>query len=240
MSVAGDPALPAGEFGAWLAELRASLRDDRAMDVACGDCSGCCTASYFVTLRPNDVAARAHIPQALRVPAPNGPPGHELVGYDERGHCPMLADGRCTIHAHRPQTCRTYDCRVYAAAGIAAGGPAQARITQRSRQWSFEYADERARRAHAAVIRAARFLRDDAASFPRGRAPSRPPEVAVAAIKVYALFLDDAVPDDAAAKRALAQRVIDVARAFDAGDEGVADHAAGTSAGGGPDAVGAG
>ncbi|MFA6001077.1 MAG: hypothetical protein WC828_03075 [Thermoleophilia bacterium] len=38
------------------------------------------------------------------------------------GCCPMLIDGGCSIYEHRPLTCRIYDSRVFAAAGIVAGG----------------------------------------------------------------------------------------------------------------------
>ena len=30
----------------------------------------------------------------------------------------MLIDNQCSIYEHRPRTCRTYDCRVFAAAGL--------------------------------------------------------------------------------------------------------------------------
>ena len=74
----------------------------------------------IVAVRPHrtDRAdALAHIPKQLLFPAPQQP--DELVmGYDERGHCPMLVDDRCSIYDHRPQACRTYDCRVLAATGL--------------------------------------------------------------------------------------------------------------------------
>jgi Fe-S-cluster containining protein len=205
---------PAGEFGAWLRAVRAALRDDGDSDVACGTCTGCCTSSYFITVRPQDVAARRRIPVELLVPVPNAPPGLQLMGYDERGHCPMLRDGRCSIYADRPQTCRTYDCRVYAAAGLSPGADKPV-IAERVRAWEFTYADDDARRAHAAVRLAAKFIRDDAASFPRGAVPDRTGEVAVAALKAYEAFLDLRVPDAREEKRRLAERTIELVRAFD-------------------------
>ena len=63
-----------------------------------------------------DRHARAH-PAALRFPRPGRPKGHVVLGYDEHGRCPMLGDHGCTIYEHRPRTCRTYDCRVFAATG---------------------------------------------------------------------------------------------------------------------------
>ena len=49
------------------------------------------------------------------------PKGNMLLGYDENGHCPMLIDDKCSIYEHRPITCRSYDCRIFPAAGIVAG-----------------------------------------------------------------------------------------------------------------------
>mgnify|MGYP002783618191 CR=1 FL=1 len=219
----GEPATPgplaAGEFGAWLREIRLALRDDRDTDVACGSCTACCTSSYFVTLRPTDVAARRLVPTSLLVPAPGAPPGTLVMGYDARGHCPMLRDGRCSIYADRPQTCRTYDCRVYAAAGIGPGADKPA-IGARVKQWEFAYASAEARREHEAVKRAAQFIRNDATSFPPGSAPSRPAEVAVAAVKAYEAFLGVEIPDDREGRRRLAERVVERLRAFERGRAG--------------------
>lgn len=206
----GDAPIAAGEFGAWLEGFRAAYRDDLDTDVACGDCSGCCTSSYVIVVRPHETEAARAIPAEYRMQDPNGPPGRQLVGYDARGHCPMLRAGRCSIYAHRPQTCRTYDCRVFAAAGIEPGGPERAAIAARTRRWRFEHADDDARRAHEAVRRAARFIRDDAPSF-GGRAPSRPSAIAITALLAYELFLQP-VPVDADAKRALAARVLATAQ----------------------------
>jgi Fe-S-cluster containining protein len=206
---AGAP-IPAGEFGAWLANFRAALRDDREADVPCGDCSGCCTSSYAIVLRPHETAAARAIPPEFLVRDPHDPAGRQLVGYDARGHCPMLRDGLCSIYAHRPLTCRTYDCRVFAAAGIDPGGAERAAITARTRRWQFSYGSEDARRAHDAVRRAARFVRDDAPSF-GGRAPSRPNAIAMTALAAYELFVEP-VPESTAAKRELAERVLAAAR----------------------------
>ena len=86
----------------------------------CGSCTACCTSSQFIHIGPDETDTLGHIPGELLFPAPGLPPGHVLLGHDERGHCPMLVDERCTIYAHRPATCRTYDCRVLPAAGVEA------------------------------------------------------------------------------------------------------------------------
>ena len=108
-----------------------------------------------------------------------------VVGYDENGHCPMLVAGRCSVYEHRPLTCRTYDCRVFAAAGIAADKDV---ITRRARRWTFSYETQDDRDRHCSVRAAARFLRERAESFPGGAVPHDPAQVAVLAIKVCDVF----------------------------------------------------
>jgi hypothetical protein len=106
------------ELADWLVQLGRALDGEQDMDVPCGDCVACCTSSQFVLVEPADSAARSAIPAELLVPAPGLPDGHLLMGYDARGHCPMLVDGGCSIYEHRPRTCRTYDCRVFTASGV--------------------------------------------------------------------------------------------------------------------------
>ena len=86
-------------------------------EVPCDGCTACCTSSQFVHIGPDETDTLARIPRRLLFPAPRLPAGHVLMGYDENGHCPMLVDGACSIYEHRPRTCRTYDCRVFPAAG---------------------------------------------------------------------------------------------------------------------------
>jgi uncharacterized protein len=78
--------VPAGRFSAWLGQIGA--------DVPCGTCTACCTSSQFVHIEPDEAETLARIPRALLFPAPGRPKGHVLMGYDERGHCPMFVDGR--------------------------------------------------------------------------------------------------------------------------------------------------
>ncbi|MBV9660592.1 MAG: YkgJ family cysteine cluster protein [Acidimicrobiales bacterium] len=141
----------AGDFSAWLSEMRAALRGDRTAQVPCGSCTACCTSFQFVHVGPDETDTLAHIPSDLLVPAPGKPRGHVVLGYDKSGHCPMLIDGRCSIYDHRPQTCRSYDCRVFAAAGVVADQPA---IAERVQQWRFTYREPGDRFLHEAV----RFL----------------------------------------------------------------------------------
>lgn len=181
----------AGAFSPWLAETRrvAKLRTIDA-DVPCGSCTGCCRASYFIHIRPHEHRALARIPRALLFPAPGAPPGHVLLGYDDQGRCPMLVDERCSIYEDRPQTCREFDCRVFAATGIAldAAGP-QAPIAAQVRRWRFELRDETERGELAAVRAAAAFLQARRELFEPGTLPANPAQLAALAIEVVDVFL---------------------------------------------------
>jgi Fe-S-cluster containining protein len=218
MTVTRQPApkqnIPAGDFSVWLRQIRKALRDDSATDVACGDCVGCCSSSYFILIRSHETATLARVPKEALVAAPGQPPGHRLMGHDKQGLCPMLVSGKCSIYPIRPQTCRTYDCRIFTAAGVAAGGAEKATINQRVSGWRFSYPTQQDRDEHEAVQRAARFMQEHASSFPGGRRPSRPTEIAVMAIKVYEVFLRHADSGDRP-DEATATAVIETCKRFD-------------------------
>src|SRR6476619_7139445 len=137
--------------------MERALRGEQASDVPCDGCTACCTSSQFVHVSPDETDTLAHIPAELKFPAPGRPRGHVVLGYDERGHCPMLVDDACSIYEHRPNACRTYDCRVFAAAGIDAGAD-KVEITRRTRRWQFSFSDDEARTRRDAVRAAAAFL----------------------------------------------------------------------------------
>lgn len=176
-----DP-IPAGDFDTWLDAFPATLAGEVDADVPCGTCTGCCTSSQFIAIGPDEADALAHIPAALRFPAPGQPKGHVLLGYDEHGRCPMLVDGACSIYEHRPRTCRTYDCRVFAAAGVEPDEPTKAAIAERVRRWRFSHADAAAEARHEAVRAAAAALRSGAS----GPVPASATHLAVAAVQISA------------------------------------------------------
>jgi Fe-S-cluster containining protein len=202
--------LPAGNFSEWLRDMRAALASRGGMDVACGDCRGCCVSSYYVKVRADETAALARIGAENLDPGPAGDAGSRLMGYQANGHCLMLRDGNCSIYSDRPETCRSYDCRVFAAAGMNAG-PDKPAINQRVARWAFEYPTRRDRDEQRAVTAAASYLRQHPVRLPGGRVPSRPSEVAVLAVKAYAVFLDP--PDtDAGISAALVAAIQDFDR----------------------------
>src|SRR4051794_37343844 len=163
--------------------MRAALAGGPGMDVACGDCVGCCTSSYYIKVRAHEAGALRRIPPASLAPTPDEP-GTQLMGFDADGRCPMFGAAGCSIYLHRPETCRTYDCRIFTAAGTDAG-PDRTAINERIARWRFEFAGEEQRREQRAVQAAAGFLRQHPVRFPGGHVPSRPSEIAVLAVKSY-------------------------------------------------------
>ncbi len=197
--------LPAGDFESWLGEMAAVIRHERSAEVPCGDCTGCCTSSYFVHIEPDETETLRHIPPALLFPAPGLPAGNLLLGYDERGQCPMLVDGACSIYESRPRTCREYDCRVFPAAGLDPDGPTKVAIRGRTQRWRFSFPTGDDHLRHRAVQAAARYLAAHPECFPDGRAPGTPEDLAVAAINAHEAFLSPSTttPDVATVRAAL-------------------------------------
>lgn len=157
----------------------------------CGDCNACCRSSYFVQIRAEETAALGAIPEDLRFPAP-GAEGGQVLGYDQQGCCPMLQAGTCSIYAARPQTCRDYDCRIFAACGITAGGEEKHDVNQRVAMWRFSYPSTRDETEQQALREAMDFLASDDGLFGADLIPTHPTQLALLAIEVYELFMPDA------------------------------------------------
>jgi Fe-S-cluster containining protein len=137
----------AGRFSEWLEQLQSG----NEMAVPCGACTACCTSSQFVHIEPDERETLARIPVGLRFPAPGLPEGHVVLGYDEHGQCPMLVDGACSIYEHRPRTCRTYDCRVFAATGVEPDA-SQPDVAARVHEWRFDVDDQASWNAVRAAV----------------------------------------------------------------------------------------
>jgi hypothetical protein len=205
--------LHAGAFGVWLAQFRASLQGDAGMDVPCGECTGCCTSGYSIQLRPWETAALERIPVEALARPPGFPRDHVTLPALPDGTCPMLRGGQCTIYAHRPQTCLDYDCRIFAAASIEAGGADKAVINERVRAWRFSYPTDEDLRAHTAVRAAAAFIVQRSASFTERRLPTAPTGIAVLAIKSYGVFIDPGIATRDATE--VARAIVAAGHAFD-------------------------
>ena len=181
--------LAAGDFSSWLGEMQGALRGERGSDVPCDGCTACCTSSQFVHIGPDEADTLAHIPADVLFPAPRLPFGHVLLGYDERGHCPMLIDNRCSIYQHRPKTCRTYDCRVLPAAGLTGDGD-KVLIARQARRWQFSFPTPAARAEHEAVGAAATYLDQHRNLLSEAAIPTSATQIAVVAVQIHHVFLE--------------------------------------------------
>ena len=128
--------LAAGDFRQWAAEFLGSTSTD-GMDVPCGECDACCHAALFIHIEADEIETLERIPAALRFPAPGLPDGTVVLGFDENGRCPMLTAQGCGIYAHRPRTCRHFDCRVLSATALGPGEPARHGVSQQAARWQF-------------------------------------------------------------------------------------------------------
>jgi uncharacterized protein len=176
-----EPSLSAGRFPFWL--------DQIGVDVPCGTCTACCTSSQFVHIGPDERDTLSRIPRALLFPAPGLPKGNVVMGFDERGHCPMFVDGACSIYEHRPRTCRTYDCRVFPAAGLEPDHDGRADIARQVRRWKFDFPEADDEVLQSAVAAAAAYLRANANLLP-GLVPSNATQLASLAIRIREVFLE--------------------------------------------------
>lgn len=202
----------AGNFEVWLQSILISFKTGETINVPCGNCRGCCSAGRFVHLTPSDHKAHAAIPKQLLHRAPGMPKGHTVLGYLADGLCPMLKSGNCTIYPDRPSTCRTFDCRVLAAAGLDVGGKWSKRINERVHAWRFSFSSEDGRHRFKAIKSAANFIQQHPGAFPGGRAPDEPTTIAVLAIKVHSVFL---CPSAFAAPTEIANAVVMASRSFE-------------------------
>lgn len=199
--------LAAGEYASWLRGMQEALEGDQVSDVPCDGCTACCTSGQFVHIEPDETDTLSHIPAELLFPAPLRPRGHVLLGYDERGHCPMLVDGACSIYEHRPRACRTYDCRIFSATGIAVDD-GKDELAARVRRWEFTFPSEEDRVRHDAVAAATAFLRAhrNDPTLPRGAVPVNGAQLAALAVSLHALFVSPQSPDDEVVRAELISR----------------------------------
>jgi hypothetical protein len=212
------PTLDAGQFSPWMEQIEGALRGEGESDVPCGGCTACCTSSQFVHIGPDEADTLAHIPADLLFPAPRLPFGHVLMGYDERGHCPMLVDNHCSIYEHRPRTCRTYDCRVLPAAGLD-GDDDMILIARQARRWRFSFATRADQIRRDAVRAATAFLKQHRNSLPM--AGTTATQTAVLAIELHHSFL---AGDEATSQPSVVTPDPDVVRAEIVRLTGATDH----------------
>jgi Fe-S-cluster containining protein len=181
--------VPAGAFAEWADGARRAQGGDGDADVPCHGCTACCRSSFFVHIGPDETATLGRIPRELLFRAPGLPAGYMVLGYDERGHCPMLVDDACSIYEDRPLTCRKFDCRVLSAAGLEPDGPGQDALAERVRRWQFDVATPRDRIAQDAVRAAAAFIEAHPECFEPGRNPVNAVQRSVTALAIHDEFV---------------------------------------------------
>lgn len=201
----------AGDFETWLQRLIHSFTSGYGTNVPCGDCRACCSSGYFIPVSADETRTIAAIPPDALFHSPRHPTGDVLlVGLTKSGQCSLLKSKHCSIYGLRPQACRDYDCRLFAAAGIDSGIAAIDRTVKR---WVFSYRSPQAWAAHSAIKAAASFLHTHRKEFPLGRCPARPDEVAISAIKAHRVFMGAGHADKSVG--ALVAEYITACRHFD-------------------------
>ncbi|HEV2099158.1 MAG TPA: YkgJ family cysteine cluster protein [Stellaceae bacterium] len=80
--------------------------------VSCGTCSACCHYEGIPVDRKRD---RRWLPYLL---TEQNRDGDLVLRQRADGACAHLGEHGCTIYEQRPSTCRSFDCRVFAAMGI--------------------------------------------------------------------------------------------------------------------------
>ena len=91
------------------------------------------------------------------------------------------------MYEHRPRTCRTYDCRVFPAAGLVADQPA---VADRASRWTFEHPGQGDVDDHAAVRAAATFVTEHPEVLPQGAPPPGSTPHAVLAVRLHDMFVN--------------------------------------------------
>lgn len=80
--------------------------------VPCGACSACC---HYAGIPVDKTRDRQRLPYLL---TERNRDGDLVLRQRADGACIHLGERGCTVYENRPATCRSFDCRVFAAMGI--------------------------------------------------------------------------------------------------------------------------
>ena len=169
--------------------MKVAIKKEKEVIVPCDECKACCNSSYFIHIEPSETQTLSHIPKKLLFPAPGLPKGNMLLGYNEKGCCPMFVKDKCSIYEYRPQTCRQFDCRVFPATGLELYDEGRSLISDQAKRWKFDISTEQDLKEFKAVQAAAKFLIEYADIIPNEIVPRNTTQLAVLAICVYEVFL---------------------------------------------------
>lgn len=100
-------------------------RNGLEADVPCNGCTACCRDTAITVT--DEEAERLGVEHTKIVM------GRRVLAHQSDGACVFLEDDHCRIHAERPRTCRVFDCRRMALAGVTPGP--MPHIAERVRQW---------------------------------------------------------------------------------------------------------
>jgi Putative zinc- or iron-chelating domain len=92
--------------------LEAWWRGD-AGPVPCRACSACC---YYEGIPVDEKRDRQRLPHLM---TERNVAGELVLRQRPDGACVHLGDWGCTVYEQRPAVCRSFDCRAFAAMGIA-------------------------------------------------------------------------------------------------------------------------
>lgn len=143
--------MDAGGFADWIVAVQQGMRSGTGNDVPCGPCVACCTSGQQV---PVDDDERPALPAHAVVDTAEGP----VLARRADGACLSLVDGRCSVYERRPRACRVYDCRIFAATGLAPEDDKPA-IRAQAARWRFRVDTEEDRARLRAVRSAAQLIR---------------------------------------------------------------------------------
>lgn len=101
----------------YVIETRDRAGERVSKPVPCNGCTACCDAVkvrvHAARESPEDLQHLDLIPEPDAVVA-----GSMLLRKREDGACVHLGPTGCTVYEHRPRTCRMFDCRIGAVAGL--------------------------------------------------------------------------------------------------------------------------
>lgn len=131
------PKKHAGAFSTWRKhtlrtahQLAHALQTGKGFDrvcssVPCGHCNICCRWGYYTEVSYD----QGDSPELETEVSPDG---RTVLRQKENGECFYLVEGKCSVYAIRPLTCRNFDCRGMAYLQIPIGDPL---LRQAVEQW---------------------------------------------------------------------------------------------------------
>lgn len=164
----------AGRFGEWVVAMVDGVRSGAGSDVPCDGCVACCTSGQTILVEADE---RSALPSHAVVDVGDG---EHALAHDGDGRCVLLVEGACIAYEVRPRRCRTYDCRIFPATGLAPERDKPA-IADRAATWTFRYEGGDDRRRQEAVRTAVVAIR----SQQLGGRPTSATQLAAAAILAH-------------------------------------------------------